>query len=170
MSEDDVVIAEYQQALLERPHVVARRRSPTGFKNQITEAHLNMNNKWGKVAFDQGTFSYSIVEPCLRVDSIPKRRHTGCNPSKEDLTLYEWYIDQTTLSGKIVVDLTNQSAKYDLTERTFRFDRFQRARAVHCARIQICYAEFCSDKLCNRTLSCARRTVYSYIYHRYIIL
>lgn len=92
MSEDDVVIAEYQQALLERPHVVARRRSPTGFKNQITEAHLNMNNKWGKVAFDQGTFSYSIVEPCLRVDSIPKRRHTGSNPSKEDLT---------TLKGKL---------------------------------------------------------------------
>ncbi len=46
-------------------------------------------------------------------------------PSKEDLTLYEWYIDQTTLSGKIVVDLTNQSAKYDLTERTFRFEDAQ---------------------------------------------
>ena len=46
-------------------------------------------------------------------------------PGKEDLTLYEWYIDQTSLSGKIVVDLTNQSAKYDKTERTFRFEDAQ---------------------------------------------
>ena len=29
-------------------------------------------------------------------------------PTKDDLDLFEWYIDQTTLSGKIVVDLTNQ--------------------------------------------------------------
>lgn len=43
-------------------------------------------------------------------------------PSKEDLDLFEWYIDQTTLSGKIVIDLTNQSAKYDITERTFKFE------------------------------------------------
>ncbi len=43
-------------------------------------------------------------------------------PGKDDLTLYEWYIDQTSLSGKIVVDLTNQSAKYDKTERTFKFE------------------------------------------------
>ena len=92
MNEDEVVIAEYQQALLDRPHIVARRRTPGGFKNQITEAHLSMNNKWAKVAFDQGPFCYSIVEPCLRVESMPKRRHTGGNPSKEDLT---------TLKGKL---------------------------------------------------------------------
>lgn len=43
-------------------------------------------------------------------------------PRKEDLELFEWYIDQTSLSGKIVVDLTNQSARYDMTERTFWFE------------------------------------------------
>ena len=43
-------------------------------------------------------------------------------PTKDDLDLFEWYIDQTTLSGKIVVDLTNQSARYDVTERTFKFE------------------------------------------------
>lgn len=46
-------------------------------------------------------------------------------PRKEDLELFEWYIDQTSLSGKIVIDLTNQSAKYDKTERTFRFEDAQ---------------------------------------------
>ncbi|WP_300813273.1 type VI secretion system tube protein TssD [uncultured Bacteroides sp.] len=43
-------------------------------------------------------------------------------PDKDDLELFQWYIDQTSLSGKIVVDLTNQSAKYDITERTFKFE------------------------------------------------
>lgn len=46
-------------------------------------------------------------------------------PRKEDLLLYEWYIDQMALSGKIVIDLTNQSARYDKTERTFRFEDAQ---------------------------------------------
>ena len=46
-------------------------------------------------------------------------------PRKEDLQLFEWYIDQMALSGKIVIDLTNQSAKYDRTERTFRFEDAQ---------------------------------------------
>ena len=43
-------------------------------------------------------------------------------PSKNDLELFEWYIDQTSLSGKIIIDLANQSAKYDITERTFKFE------------------------------------------------
>lgn len=43
-------------------------------------------------------------------------------PAKDDLELFEWYVDQTTLSGKIVVDLTNQSARYEETERTFKFE------------------------------------------------
>lgn len=43
-------------------------------------------------------------------------------PGKNDLMLFEWYIDQTSLSGKVVVDLTNQSAKYDITTRTFKFE------------------------------------------------
>lgn len=43
-------------------------------------------------------------------------------PHKEDLELFEWYINQTSLSGKIVIDLTNQSAKYDITERTYKFE------------------------------------------------
>ena len=43
-------------------------------------------------------------------------------PDKDDLELFQWYIDQTSLSGKIVVDLTNQSAKYDITTRTFKFE------------------------------------------------
>ena len=36
--------------------------------------------------------------------------------------LFEWYIDQTSLSGKAVVELTNQSAKYDITTRTLKFE------------------------------------------------
>lgn len=43
-------------------------------------------------------------------------------PDKNDLDLFEWYIDQTSFSGKIVIDLANQSAKYDITERTFKFE------------------------------------------------
>lgn len=43
-------------------------------------------------------------------------------PGQNDLMLFEWYIDQTSLSGKVVVDLTNQSAKYDITTRTFKFE------------------------------------------------
>lgn len=43
-------------------------------------------------------------------------------PNKDDLMLFEWYIDQTSLSGKVVIDLANQSAKYDITERTFKFE------------------------------------------------
>ena len=44
------------------------------------------------------------------------------NAYENDLDLYEWYIDQTVLSGKIVIDLSNQSAKYDVTERTYTFE------------------------------------------------
>ncbi len=43
-------------------------------------------------------------------------------PDRDDLDLFEWYIDQTVLSGKIVIDLANQSAKYDVTERTYTFE------------------------------------------------
>lgn len=46
-------------------------------------------------------------------------------PDKDDLMLFEWYIDQSTLSGKVVIDLANQSSKYDITTRTFRFEDAQ---------------------------------------------
>ena len=46
-------------------------------------------------------------------------------PNKDDLMLFEWYIDQSTLSGKVVIDLANQSSKYDITTRTFRFEDAQ---------------------------------------------
>lgn len=58
-------------------------------------------------------------------DSVPRCDEVILSvvaPTKDDLDLFEWYIDQTTLSGKIVVDLTNQSARYDVTERTFKFE------------------------------------------------
>ena len=32
-------------------------------------------------------------------------------PGREDLTLYEWYIDQTALSGRIVFDLQQESGE-----------------------------------------------------------
>ena len=32
-------------------------------------------------------------------------------PGRNDLTLYEWYIDQTTLSGRIVFDLQSESGE-----------------------------------------------------------
>lgn len=43
-------------------------------------------------------------------------------PNKDDLMLFEWYIDQSTLSGKVVIDLANQSSKYDITTRTLKFE------------------------------------------------
>lgn len=32
-------------------------------------------------------------------------------PGRKDLTLYEWYIDQTTLSGRIVFDLQSETGE-----------------------------------------------------------
>lgn len=36
--------------------------------------------------------------------------------------LFEWYINQTLLSGKVIIDLANQSSKYDITTRTLKFE------------------------------------------------
>ena len=38
------------------------------------------------------------------------------------MELFDWYINQTSFSGKIVIDLTNQSTKYDITERDIKFE------------------------------------------------
>ncbi len=46
-------------------------------------------------------------------------------PDKDNLELQEWYIDRSALSGKIVIDLSNQAAKYDQTERTIQFENAQ---------------------------------------------
>ncbi len=43
-------------------------------------------------------------------------------PDKDDLELQEWYIERSALSGKIVIDLSNQAAKYDPIERTIEFE------------------------------------------------
>lgn len=46
-------------------------------------------------------------------------------PDKDNLELQEWYIERSALSGKIVIDLSNQAAKYDQTERTIQFENAQ---------------------------------------------
>lgn len=43
-------------------------------------------------------------------------------PGKEDLNLYEWYIDQTTLCGRILFDLSNQSADGFETYKELSFE------------------------------------------------
>lgn len=60
-----------------------------------------------------------------RPDSDPKYKVITLSvvaPGKDDMTLHEWYIDQTRLSGKIVIDLTNLTARYNTTERCFKFE------------------------------------------------
>ena len=80
------------------------------------------------------TKTYQVVQCQLKVarkydaympDSDPRCDQVFLSviaPSQNDLELFEWYIDQSSLSGKIVIDLSNQSAKYDITERTFKFE------------------------------------------------
>ena len=46
-------------------------------------------------------------------------------PDKTNLELYEWYVTQSLISGKLVIDLSNQSAKYEQTERTIKFESGQ---------------------------------------------
>lgn len=43
-------------------------------------------------------------------------------PSKEDMELYDWYINQTFRSGKIVIELASQYVRDRITTRTFTFE------------------------------------------------
>lgn len=43
-------------------------------------------------------------------------------PGKEDLNLYEWYIDQTSQSGKITFDLTTASTNGSQTTKEIKFE------------------------------------------------
>lgn len=46
-------------------------------------------------------------------------------PGKEDLNLYEWYIDQTALSGRILFDLSSQSTDGSISGRELHFEDAQ---------------------------------------------
>ncbi len=80
------------------------------------------------------TKEYQVVRCRVRVsrthnsympDSDPRCKEVRLSvivPNKDDLELFEWYMEQSSLSGKLVIDLSNQAAKYDVTERTFKFE------------------------------------------------
>ena len=54
-------------------------------------------------------------------------------PNKDDLMLFEWYINLTLLSGKVIIDLANQSSKYDITTRTLKL---RMPNAFDCRNLQ----------------------------------
>lgn len=59
-----------------------------------------MNNKWEKVAFDQGQFGYSF-QPELHIDPTPKKKHTG----KEDLTVWKDKLEEGDLQRILKYDV-----------------------------------------------------------------
>lgn len=95
---------------------------------------LSANLYLGDNASENYTNAYQITQCQIKVS----RHHNSYNPDsdprcdqiilsiiapeKDDLELFDWYINQTSLSGKIVIDLTNQSTKYDITERDIKFE------------------------------------------------
>ena len=46
-------------------------------------------------------------------------------PDKYNLELYEWYVTQSLLSGKLVIDISNQSVNYEQVQRTILFEMGQ---------------------------------------------
>ncbi len=51
-----------------------------------------------------------------------KMELTVVAPGKEDLNLYEWYIDQTSLSGKLTFDLTTASKNGSQATKEITFE------------------------------------------------
>ena len=51
-----------------------------------------------------------------------KMELTVVAPGKEDLNLYEWYIDQTSQSGKITFELTTASDNGSQTTKEIKFE------------------------------------------------
>lgn len=73
-------------------------------------------------------------------------------PGKEDLSLYEWYIEQTTLCGRILFDLSSQSTDATTLCRDLRFEDaqcFSLSENYHIddARRRLLRLEFVADQI-----------------------
>lgn len=64
---------------------------------------------------------------------LDKAEITVIAPGKEDLNLYEWYIEQSILSGKIVFDLSDSSGASEQTQKALTFEN------ATCFSISECY-------------------------------
>lgn len=67
-------------------------------------------------------YNYYLPDTDARCEKV---EITVVAPGKEDLNLYEWYIDQTALSGRIVFDLSSQSADGGNHYKELRFEDAQ---------------------------------------------
>ena len=72
------------------------------------------------------TNAYQVVQCEVKVSRHHNSYTPDGNPRCDQLILsvmlFEWYINQTLLSGKVIIDLANQSSKYDITTRTLKFE------------------------------------------------
>lgn len=89
---------------------------------QIGDNQLGNYNKEYKVVRSQYKFvrGYNFRQP----DTAARNKFieiTVVAPGKEDLSLYDWYIDRTLLSGRIVFDLSGQ-AIFDERPKIIQFE------------------------------------------------
>ena len=89
---------------------------------QIGDNHMENYNKEYKVVRCQYKCArgYNFRQP----DTVARNKTieiTVIAPGKEDLSLYDWYIDRTLLSGRIVFDLSGQ-AMFDERPKIVQFE------------------------------------------------
>ena len=89
---------------------------------QIGDNHMENYNKEYKVVRCQYKcawgYNFRLPDTEARNKTI---EITVVAPSKEDLSLYDWYIDRTLLSGRIVFDLSGQ-AMFDERPKIVQFE------------------------------------------------
>ena len=89
---------------------------------QIGDNHIGVYNRQYKVVRFQYNFSrgynFRMPDTTARNKSIAI---TIVAPGKEDLSLYDWYINRTLLSGRIVFDLSGQ-AMFDEQPKILLFE------------------------------------------------
>ena len=89
---------------------------------QIGDNHIGVYNRQYKVVRCQYNFSrgynFRMPDTTARNKSIAI---TIVAPGKEDLSLYDWYINRTLLSGRIVFDLSGQ-AMFDEQPKILLFE------------------------------------------------
>ena len=89
---------------------------------QIGDNHMENYNKEYQVVRCQYTcargYNFRLPDTEARNKTI---EITVVAPGKEDLSLYDWYIDRTLLSGRIVFDLSGQ-AMFDERPKIVQFE------------------------------------------------
>ena len=89
---------------------------------QIGDNHMENYNKEYKVVRCQYKcargYNFRLPDTEARKKTI---EITVVAPGKEDLSLYDWYIDRTLLSGRIVFDLSGQ-AMFDERPKIVQFE------------------------------------------------